>query len=211
VALGAALIALTAVSDSATPALTVGKARAKDTGATVTIVGHVSVAPGAFKSALSDEGFAVQDASGGVYVKMTEKQAFAQGAKVSVTGTLDEQNKLRILKAEPAGVKVLKGTKEVAPKKVGTGAVNESVEGQLIKVTGKVTQTFTDDSPYGYKLYINDGSGEIQIFSHVSAGIDKAVLEGLKAGQEITVVGLAAQYETTYEVAPRRQSDITVK
>ena len=28
-------------------------------------------------------------------------------------------------------------------------------------------------------------------------------------GQRVTVVGLAAQYETTYEVAPRQPSDLT--
>ncbi len=108
------------------------EARALATGTLVTVEGSVSVAPGTFQSAMGDEGFALQDSSGGVYVKMTEKQSFGLGAKVRVTGTLDEQNKLRILKAEPAGVKLLDGTQQVSPKTVGTGAVNESVEGQLV-------------------------------------------------------------------------------
>jgi DNA/RNA endonuclease YhcR with UshA esterase domain len=97
----------------------------------------------------------------------------------------------------------------VSPKDVTTGGVNESVEGALVKVSGNVTQTFQDDSPYGYKLYINDGSGEVQVFVHVSAGFDPNMLRALTAGQRITVTGLAAQYETTYEVAPRQPSDLT--
>ena len=209
VVLGAALTLLLSACGSESESI--AEARAKGIGTEVTIEGFVSVPSGAFKSALEDEGFAVQDSSGGVYVKMTEKQTFGLGAKVRVTGTLDEQNKLGILKAEPANVKVLDGTQQVSPKTVGTGAVNESVEGQLIQVSGNVSQTFQDDSPYGYKLYINDGSGEVQVFVHTSAGFDKASLQSLAMGKRITVVGLAAQYETTYEVAPRQPSDLTVQ
>ncbi|WP_375764757.1 DNA-binding protein [Archangium gephyra] len=193
---------------SATP---ISQARAGATGSSVTVEGAVSVAPGTFVSALGDEGFSLQDDSGGIYVKITQKLDFGLGARVRVTGTLDEQNKLRILKAEPANVQTLQGTPQlVQPVTVRTGEVNESREGQLVQVTGNVTQTFQDDSPYGYKLYVNDGSGEVQIFVHVSAGLDKASLQALTAGQRITVVGLAAQYETTYEVAPRQPSDLTV-
>lgn len=191
-------------------AMSINGARTRDTGTPVTIEGAVTVAPGTFKSAMEDDGFSVQDSSAGIYVKMAQKQPFGLGAKVRVTGTLDEQNKLRILKAEPAGVKQLHGTQQVSPKTVATGEVNESVEGQLVQVSGNVTKTFQDDSPYGYKLYIDDGSGEVQVFVHVSAGFDKATLQALTANQRITVVGLAAQYETTYEVAPRQPSDLTL-
>jgi DNA/RNA endonuclease YhcR with UshA esterase domain len=188
----------------------ISQARGGDTGSTVTIEGAVSVAPGAFASALGDEGFALQDDSGGIYVKVAQKLDFGLNARVRVKGTLDEQNKLRILKAEPADVETLQGTQQVQPVTVPTGEVNESREGRLVRVSGNVTQTFQDDSPYGYKLYINDGTGEVQVFVHVSAGLDKAALQALTAGQRITVVGLAAQYETTYEVAPRQPSDLTV-
>ncbi|MFY0522709.1 DUF5689 domain-containing protein [Archangium gephyra] len=188
----------------------ISQARAEASGSTVTVEGAVSVAPGTFVSALEDEGFAIQDNSGGIYVKITQKLDFGLGTRVRVTGTLGEQNKLRILKAEPANVQTLQGTTPVVPVNVTTAEVNESREGQLVRVSGNVTQTFEDDSPYGYKLYIDDGSGEVQVFVHVSAGFDKAALQALTAGQRITVVGLTAQYESTYEVAPRQPSDLTV-
>ena len=175
----------------------------------MTVEGQVSVPPGTFASAMDDQGFAVQDDTGGIYVKVAEKQSFGLGAHVRVTGTLEEQNQLRILEAVPADIATLAGTKQVTAKDVGTGAVNEAVEGQLIRVNGAITKTFQDDSPYGYKLYINDGSGEVQVFVHVSAGFDKAKLQALTAGQRITVVGFAGQYDTTYEVAPRQPSDLT--
>lgn len=207
--LGAALTLL--VSACGSGADPINEARAKGTGTEVTIEGFVTVAPGAFKSALEDEGFALQDSSGGVYVKMTQKQTFGLSAKVRVTGTLDEQTKLTILKADPANVKLLDDTQQVSPKMVTTGLVNESVEGQLLQVSGNVTRTFQDDSPYGYKLYINDGSGEIQIFVHVSAGFDKASLQALPMGKRITVVGMGLQYNDIYEVAPRQPSDLTAQ
>ena len=47
------------------------------------------------------------------------------------------------------------------------------------------------------------------MFVHVSAGFDEAMLQALTAGPRITVVGLAARYETTYEVAPRQAADLT--
>jgi hypothetical protein len=47
-----------------------------------------------------------------------------------------------------------------------------------------------------------------RVFLHVSAGFDKAVLQALRLDQQITVTGLGAQYETTYEVAPRQPSDL---
>ncbi|RKG77148.1 DNA-binding protein [Corallococcus exercitus] len=193
------------------PILSIADARSRTNGSEVTVEGAVTVPPGAFVSAMGDEGFALQDDTGGIYVKMAEKQSFGLGARVRVTGTLDEQNQLRILKTVPADVDLKSGTEQVAPRDVTTGGVNESVEGQLIRASGAITQAFQDDSPYGYKLYIDDGTGEVQVFVHVSAGFDKAALQALTVGQRIAVVGLAAQYETTYEVAPRMPSDLVLQ
>ncbi|MBN8471133.1 DNA-binding protein [Corallococcus exiguus] len=192
------------------PVLAIEDARSRSNGSEVVVEGAVTVAPGTFSSALGDEGFAIQDDSGGIYVKLEEKLSFGLGARVRVSGTLDEQNMLRILKSVPEDVDLKSGTEQVSPKEVTTGGVNESVEGQLIRASGAITQAFQDDSPYGYKLYIDDGTGEVQVFVHVSAGFDKASLQALTVGQRIAVVGLAAQYETTYEVAPRMPGDLSV-
>jgi DNA/RNA endonuclease YhcR with UshA esterase domain len=71
-----------------------------------------------------------------------------------------------------------------------------------------VTQVFQDDSPYGYKRYLNDGSGEVQLFVHVSAGVDANSCRALTVGQTLRATGISEQYATTFEVAPRRPSDI---
>ena len=89
--------------------------------------------------------------------------------------------------------------------------MGEATEGTLVRVTGRVTKTFQDDAPYGYKLYVNDGSGEVQIFVHLFPGVPTSTLRALTTAQTIQVTGLSAQYESTYEVAPRQAADIVVK
>lgn len=84
----------------------------------------------------------------------------------------------------------------------------EPVEGRLVRVSGQVSKTFEDDSPYGYKLYVDDGSGEIQIFIHISAGFKADDLMGIAMGDSLAVTGFTSQYEDTYEVAPRAPADL---
>lgn len=190
---------------------TVAEVRSEDDGAVVTIEGNVSVAPGAFASAMGDQGFALQDGTGGLYVKLDDALGFDVGQRVRVTGTLGQQAQLRILTALPADVETLEGGEVPVPRAVTTGAVAEPVEGLLVQVEGTVTQPFQDDSPYGYKLYVDDGSGEVQIFVHIQADTDPARLRELVVGDSMRVIGLAAQYETTYEVAPRDAADIVLR
>lgn len=209
-AVAAAVGGLAACSDDPTVP-TVAQARAQAVGTKATVEGYVTVAPGAFESAMGNPGFALQDNSGGIYVKLTTRLAFALGAHVRVTGTLADEAKFRILSAESASVQLLSGTRAVTPEEVTTGAVGEATEGKLVRVTGRVTKTFQDDSPYGYKLYVNDGTGEVQIFVHLFAGVPTSTLRALTTAQTIQVTGLSAQYESTYEVAPRQAADIVVK
>jgi DNA/RNA endonuclease YhcR with UshA esterase domain len=105
-------------------------------------------------------------------------------------------------------VTILTGTRTVAPMAVATGGVDESVEGRLVSVSGTLTREIVDDAPYGLKVYIDDGSGEVQVFVHLVGGVGVVDTAGLTLGSSIAVVGLAAQYESTYEVAPRVAADL---
>ncbi|QRK12542.1 DNA-binding protein [Archangium violaceum] len=186
------------------------EARNRDNGTQVTVEGYVTVQPGAFSSALENEGFAIQDNTGGIYVKLTEKLDFGLGTHVRVKGTLKDENNLRILESELGSVEKLDGTQQVGARDVRTGDVGESTEGLLVRVNATVTQAANDELPYGYELYVNDGSGEVQVYIHDSAGFNPDTVRALKVGQKIQVTGLSAQYESTYEVAPRQPSDLVV-
>ncbi|HWN69409.1 MAG TPA: hypothetical protein VNM90_17330, partial [Haliangium sp.] len=168
----------------ATPAQTIAEARAQADGATVTVEGYVTVAPGTFNSATGEQGFAIQDATGGVYVKMTEKLTFALDAKVRVTGTLGQMSQLRVIEAATADVSTLAGTMTIAAATVTTGAVNEDVEGELVKVSGSVTR-IEDDPPYGIKVFIDDGSGEVQVFVHLVEDVGVVDTAGLAVDDAI--------------------------
>ncbi len=50
-----------------------------------------------------------------------------------------------------------------------------------------------------------------QVYIHGSAGFDPDTLRALTGGKHLQVTGFSAQYETTYEVAPRQPSDIVVQ
>ena len=192
----------------AAKAIDIGDARALPLGSVVTIKGTVTVASGAFRSSTFDVGFALQDKSGGIYVSLATNLGLQLRDQAEVTGQLqDVFGLLTLVPSGPSDVKQKGHGRPVAPEAVKTGGVNEATEGRLVVVEGAITQAVSSDLPYGYKLYVNDGSGEIQIFVSASTGLD---LSGLTLGQHVRVIGFSAQFVTTYEVQPRVQADITV-
>jgi uncharacterized protein YdeI (BOF family) len=198
-----------APSPDETPApLTIAQARARASGETVTVEGFLTMAPGTFSSASSEQGFAIQDDSAGIYVSLPDKLEIPLDAKVRVTGKLAQVTQQTVLSTDLGSVIELTGSAAMAAKDVTTGGVNESVEGLLVHLSGRVTKTVEDDQPYGFKVYVNDGSGEVQIFVHIVGGAPVVDLTPLQIDQTIEVTGLAAQYETTYEVAPRKAADV---
>jgi DNA/RNA endonuclease YhcR with UshA esterase domain len=172
----------------------------------VTVEGVVTVPPGAFKSSLSDEGFAIQDSSGGIYVRASTRTGLRLGGRVRVTGRLVDSNGL--LTIEPSGassVKTLGRGRVVRPAPVETGKVDERTEGLLLKVRGTVSRAVIADPPYGFRLFINDGTGEVQVYVSTSTGISQ---RGLETGARLEVTGFGGQYKDHYEVNPRLPVDI---
>ncbi|HEY0082913.1 MAG TPA: hypothetical protein VGB61_09005 [Pyrinomonadaceae bacterium] len=187
--------------------ITVAVARARSAGAAVTVEGSVSVPSGAFKSGTSDEGFALQDASGGLYVRTTANLGLRLGQRVRVSGLLaDSSGQLILVTGGARGVAALgaRGMKvhaEIAP----TGRINEATEGRLVQVAGTITKPVGNDLPYGYRVFIDDGSGEVQAFVYASAGVD---VSDLQPGRRVSVTGFSGQYNDHYEILPRFRSDI---
>ncbi|MDC0680320.1 MULTISPECIES: DNA-binding protein [Sorangium] len=218
IAITACVLATTACSsDEESPApdeevvVAISEARGLAEGSTATIEGVVTVAPGTFNSATGEQGFALQDNTGGVYVSLPDALDLGLDTRVRVTGTLGQAAQQTVLNAKAASVTELGEAGAVGPKDVTTGAVGEPVEGLLVSVGGRVTKAVEDDQPYGFKVYIDDGSGEIQVFVHIVDGQPVIDTASLAVDQDITVIGLAAQYETTYEVAPRLAGDLVAQ
>jgi len=200
-----AVLAQVAVSSLALAAPTnipIAAARQQAQGTTVTVEGLVTVPSGDFRSSSSDEGFAIQDQTGGIWVTVKQNLQLRLGQRVMVTGTLGESEKKIQIAAEPADVKRLPG-REL---QVATGQVGAATLGFVVTVEGTVTRV-QDDSPYGYKVFLDDGSGAAQVFLNASTDIDRQS-PLFKPGRKIRVTGFGSQFGTTYEVEPRSRRDV---
>jgi len=188
--------------------ITIAEARSLPLGTIVTIDGVVTVPSGAFSSSTFDQGFAIQDRTGGIYVSVPDNLGFTLRQQVRVTGKLADTVlpgllvlvDVTVVKAHGSGPKV-------RPLVVATGAVGEATEGRLVTITGTITQPIVNDLPFGFIVFINDGSGEVHSFVCASTGID---VSGLSPGQTVEITGFSGEFAGSFEVDPRIQSDIRV-
>src|ERR1044072_7374940 len=188
--------------------LTIAEARSLPLGTVVSIDGSVTVPSGAFSSSTFDQGFAIQDRTGGIYVSVPNNNGFALRQQGRVTGTLaDTVLPGLLVLVDVTEIKPIGSGPKVQPLPVATGDVGEGTEGQIVKITGTITQPIVNDLPFGFIIFINDGSGEVHSFVCASTGID---VSGLSQGQTIEVTGFSGQFASDFEVDPRMQADIRV-
>jgi hypothetical protein len=209
-----ALLAVLAMVAAAAPPLhaqervtPLSRARELGAGATVLVEGTVSVAPGAF-----DGGFAIQDHSAGIWVLApADSVRLRVGQRVRVRGTLDEPNgQLAIM---PAAIGRLGAGDDSSPgappspRDLRTGLVNESMEGWLVKIRGRVAGEVVNDDPWGWKVMVDDGTGPVLVFVDAETNVD---VRPLRPGDTVEVTGFAGQYDDHYEVVPREQVDVRI-
>ncbi len=191
-------------------AISIAEARGAEPGTLVTVEGSVTVPSGRFSSSTFDQGFAIQDGSAGIYVSVGDGPKLNNHRRVRVTGIVgdDGYGQLVLRPVIDADVEVLQGAERLRPRQVATGDVGEATEGLLVEVAGSVVRGPTDDLPYGYSVYIDDGSGETQIFIPASTGINPFKIGYLQQGVIIRVTGLSSQFQSNLEVLPRTGGDI---
>jgi len=205
-AMAAAAVAIGSLAASSPPprapqlTYTIAHARTLAVGRTVTVEGIVTVPSGVI-----DAGFAIQDASGGIYVADSTGH-WRTGRRMRVTGRLTSNHGLLTL--APASVRRIGQGRMPRPRGVRTSTIGERTEGRLVTVRGAAVDSVQDDAPYGHKLWIDDGSGRVQVFFPAGAGaFDFAAI---RRGTRVTVTGLSAQYDQAYEVMPRWRADLVV-
>jgi hypothetical protein len=185
----------------------IARARSLPLDAVVTVDGVATTPSGAFESSFFDRGFGLQDRGAGIYVSVAVDLGITPGTRVRVTGTLRDSSGLLVLvPADPAAVVPHGRGPEVRPRRIATGAVDESSEGRLVRVVARITRAPASDLPYGFTFFVDDGSGELTIFVNTQTAID---LTGLAAGRTVGVTGFSSQFGTHYEIDPRFQADVT--
>jgi DNA/RNA endonuclease YhcR with UshA esterase domain len=195
-----------ATANAAPPTISIAQARSLPLGTVVTIDGSVTVPSGAFSSSTFDQGFAIQDRTGGIYVSTSDNLGFALRTQVRVTGTLaDTVLPGLLVLVDVTETKPHGSGPKIQPLPVATGDVGEGTEGSIVRITGTISQPIVNDLPFGFIIVVNDGSGDINVFVCASTGID---VSGLSPGQTIEVTGFSGQFADDFEVDPRMQDDI---
>ncbi len=172
----------------------IAEARRLPEGSNVTVRGVVTVPTGAFSS---DRSFALQDATGGLYVfrQAGIGQALAVGDEVCVSGRLAlYHDLLELMPRSPAEiVRIGRATPPsaliVPPRQVG-----KANEGRLVTITGIITR-------FGERRFFVEGA---IVFVYEATGIS---LTGLQPGCRVTVTGFSGNYDGP-QVWPRSQADI---
>jgi hypothetical protein len=183
----------------------IGAARHLPLGTVVTVEGSVTVPSGAFSSSSFDEGFAIQDDTGGIYVSVATDLGLSVRQGALVTGQLvDSFGLLTLVPAATSDVEVRGHGPKVRPLWVRTGRVGPANQGLLVRVVGTIAQPVVPDPPFGTKVFVDDGSGPIRVFVNTSTGID---VSGLAQGQLLSVTGFSSAFNDP-EIDPRFQSDL---
>jgi hypothetical protein len=193
-------LALANADDADQQCESIGSARRQALGASVEVLGTVTVPPGAF-----DAGFAIQAGADGIYVLDAAGASLRAGDLVRVAGTLVDNSGL--LAIQPASLTFISSARPVRARQSATGAVGEATEARLLHLRGTMVGPLVDDSPFGFELDIDDGSGPIQIFLYPGTGIST---EGLLAGASIDTVCFSNQFEATYECDPASPASFRV-
>ena len=204
---------LTALFASAAPAVaappphvvSIEHARSLAVGTTVTVEGTVTVASGTFASSFFDEGFAIQDRTGGIYISTADNLGLELRQRARVTGVVQDFSGLLVLvPASDSDVVSRPHGPRVFSTPVRTGHVGPANQGRIVTILGRVTEPVEPDPPFGSKKYFPDGSGTIRVFFNSSTDIDPT---GFTTGELVLITGFSSAFETP-ELDPRSESDI---
>ena len=203
-------------ADSLPPADPIGRVRRDANGDgvpdrvgdTVRVAGRIVATPGAVP--VPEEGVgALQDATGGIHVRLPGAQSLSRGDSARVWGVLRHRDGLAQIEGlhhERVG-----STRRVpAPLPLSVpSAEGERYEGRLARVEGVVTAQSTN--PGGEYFVLRETQGhEAQLTVFVSdRHAERMRLGRIEQGEQVSVTGIVGQYDLSYQILPREASDLT--
>ena len=207
-------------------------------GTEVTVVGFITVDPGTFESSTGEVGFAIQEfenchGTAAVYIQIDpglglDLSPFGLGDRVEVTGIVGDLDKLITLTVdEIADITLLSGGFVFFPALLDTVQVDETVdnpdrEAFIVGLTGDIVvdpegsgnTVVRDEDPggtlFGWKIWLDDGSGLARTFWHPTANMDPELLGFLTRGAPLRVNGFLNRHNDEYEVFPRGNFDVSI-
>jgi DNA/RNA endonuclease YhcR with UshA esterase domain len=74
-----------------------------------------------------------------------------------------------------------------------------------VRAAGTITEGPIDDSPFGDKFFIDDGSGPINVYVNVGTKVD---VSRLTVGQRVVVTGFSSEFDGVPEIDIRGPQDL---
>jgi 2',3'-cyclic-nucleotide 2'-phosphodiesterase/3'-nucleotidase/5'-nucleotidase len=155
----------------------------------------------------------IQDATGGINLFDTLPVDLSEGDQVKVTGSILDYKGLAEIKPAVNGINKLASNQPLPIPKATTIATvtgdtyqAESLEGQLVKLSGYIKDIPTAPAGGGYNISLIDADFH---------GITLRVMEGsmdisqLQQDKWFDITGILSQY-TSYQLIPRKASDLVV-
>ena len=195
------------------------------------VEGEVSAASGTFNASYTDPGFQLHDGTGGVFVLTGSNLGYERGDRVRVTGTTHCTSATLSLTDTSVSPAPRKGPVVFAPRQIGELAVPpvilgdpevtpnwcdclnpfSATEGDTITVRGTAVADLETDKTYGFKLFLDDGTGVAQVFIDADSDVpvDRIRDRLLSEGTDLCVTGVVAQFAGVgFELLPRTRGDI---
>ena len=184
---------------------TIASARSQPVGSHATVRGVVTVGPGWI---LGDSTVAIQDASGGIYVRLVDPplDLVVPGRVLQVEGTLASPYGNLELRPSATGVQILDMDLPPAPRVLSVSEIGEANEGVLGRIEATV-KTIEPSSTGSLTLIVEDDSGQGRVYAHAPLGVTR---DDFAVGQRISVIGLVGDRLALYRLWPRSKFDIEV-
>ena len=173
-------------------------------GTDTSVQGRVTVPSGVFFGATNDPGFAMNDGTRGVYIQTQRDLGLEFGDTVRVRGVTGRLNGMETIAADD--IDDIKKYEIQLP----TGHITPSTQGSVVVVTGVITR-ITDDDPFGTKVFVDDGTGEVDVFLSSSTELHADRPDFIKVGRRIRARGYVAffpAFSTHPEMDPRTDKDL---
>ncbi len=197
-------------SPSAHP-LSIGALADQPLGATVTVEGAVVGAESfqnGFRLTLDDgTGQVVLLLWLSVYDELPDPAGLQTGAQVRATGELEEyQGQREIVPARGPDVAVIRAAPP--PSRRDVASITPADLGARVTVEGTVTRS--EPFSQGYRVWVDDGSGEVLVLLWQNIYERVAGRERLTPGAPLQVTGIVEEYRGTLELVPQLPGDVTI-
>ncbi len=177
--------------------------RNADVGDKVSTYGVVTVVPGVLGSQIFYIAATTTDAGVQVYMNKKQFPTVVVGDTVRVVGVVGQiSGETRVKVNDKKDITVIAEGMSPIPKHIAIVDIGEQYEGQLIEVTGDVTEA---KSTY---WYVDDGTEEVKVYMKQGAQIH---LSRVHLNDRVAVRGIVSERSGQYQLLPRSDDDILIE